>query len=97
MGWKNPTPGSAPNASRPWCAISSGWKAPCWLCRNQRARPIGSTSASLTQADREILQELAALAERCSATAQPEAAMALTLHRQTPVDMPTEEVLRMRS
>ena len=45
--------------------------------------------ARLTQADREILQELAELAERCSATSQPEAAMALTFHRQSPADMPT--------
>jgi hypothetical protein len=47
--------------------------------------------ARLTQADREILQELAALAERGSATSQAEGALALTLHRQSTADAPKAE------
>jgi hypothetical protein len=47
--------------------------------------------ARLTQTDREILQELAALAERGSATSQAEGALALTLHRQGPADSPKAE------
>ena len=60
-------------------------EAPLLALSNRPSRPIGSTrAANLTQADREILHELAALAERCSASAQAEGAMALTLHRQSP-------------
>ena len=41
-------------------------------------------AANLTQADREVLQEFAALAERSGTSAQAEGAMALTLYRQSP-------------
>jgi len=40
-----------------------------------------------TQADREILQELAALAERCRTDSQSEGAPTTTLHRQSPDDL----------
>ena len=43
-------------------------------------------AANLTQADREVLQEIAALTERSGTGVQTEGAMALTLHRQSPID-----------